>query len=212
MNSNQNFINTRCDEYGNQPVQACLPPPPAPWFEAPFPPGYESPKVSFSPYAPAYPARGSLWWNGIVLQIFDGAAWMPTGGTADVTGTAPAPGTIGEVVKISFSIPVSSGGGTVTYPVILVVPSGDWDCNAGAAYDGPAAGVSFRTAGYPVVGLFPELAASQGAFGPAGFRFASPAARLLTTITVPLGFELTVSSPTGQYGTLSFWAWARRAR
>jgi hypothetical protein len=63
--------------------QQQLPCSPPPWFEGPFPPWYPGANggVSFGQYPPATPARGHFWWNGVILQIWDGAAWMPTGGT-----------------------------------------------------------------------------------------------------------------------------------
>jgi hypothetical protein len=57
-----------------------LPPSCPPWFEPPVPPQYPAPRVAFGSVAPSSPPRGTLWWNGIMLQIWDGVAWMPTGG------------------------------------------------------------------------------------------------------------------------------------
>ena len=81
MDCKPNFANTRCDEYGNQPVPVCnTPPSQPPWFEPPCPPQYKTNYVAFGGIPPAYPCRGELWWNGHFLSIWDGAAWMPVAG------------------------------------------------------------------------------------------------------------------------------------
>jgi hypothetical protein len=36
--------------------------------------------ISFGNTAPANPVRGHMWWNGSVLALFDGAAWVDTNG------------------------------------------------------------------------------------------------------------------------------------
>ena len=90
----QQFVNDRWDEFDWQgpaappqpPVcqpasstpQTCPPAPCPPYYEPPYPPWYPTNYISFGSIAPAYPSRGALWWNGIKLQIWDGAGWMPT--------------------------------------------------------------------------------------------------------------------------------------
>jgi hypothetical protein len=150
-----------------------------------------------------------LWWNGTILQIWDGVAWMPTGGAGDITGTAASPGAVGEVVTALFAQLLSVTGTDQSFTVPLTVPAGDWDCFASLSYDGPASGVSFGVIGYPVSGLVPNLAAAQPASTTAvGCVGAS---RFLTPANVVLNLKVTVLQPTTN-NTLNFRAWARRAR
>jgi hypothetical protein len=44
--------------------------------------------VSFGATAPANPVRGHQWWNGTTFYLFDGAAWVPIGGTGAGGGAA----------------------------------------------------------------------------------------------------------------------------
>jgi hypothetical protein len=77
------------------PFPGCPPPgwPPRgcpPWFSGqnspPWYPGANA-GVSFGQTAPLNPVRGHFWWDGHTLWMFDGAAWVSTGGVA--AGTPP---------------------------------------------------------------------------------------------------------------------------
>jgi hypothetical protein len=48
--------------------------------------------VSFGATAPPNPIRGHLWWNGLTLYLFDGAAWVFVGGQG-AGGTVTPPST-----------------------------------------------------------------------------------------------------------------------
>jgi hypothetical protein len=48
-------------------------PPQVPWY-----PGANG-GVSFGLNPPQNPIRGHFWWNGVLLQMFDGAAWVGIG-------------------------------------------------------------------------------------------------------------------------------------
>jgi hypothetical protein len=169
--------------------------------------------VSFGGVPPSNPCRGNLWWNGYVLQVFDGAGWMPTGGSGDQTGTAAMPGQIGEVLFAPFSQTISTVGvPKQDFVSPMGVGPGDWDCEAGMSYDGAADGISFLTASY-VPGLVPQLAGSTADRGPdAVMRCMSFQAQLLTAANVALQFKLSVYNAAGGIGTINFWARARRAR
>lgn len=75
-----------------------FPTPCPPWFpppagQAPWYPGANG-GVSFSATPPVNPIRGNFWWDGVMLHLFDGAAWVnigPGGGTSGgaVVGTSP---------------------------------------------------------------------------------------------------------------------------
>ena len=70
-------------------------PPPGcpPWYSAvnspPWYPGANA-GVSFGATAPPNPVRGHFWWDGATLWMFDGAAWVATGGEAGAAGTPPS--------------------------------------------------------------------------------------------------------------------------
>ena len=71
---------------------------PPPWFGPVQPPWYPGANagVTFSVTAPANVIRGHFWWNGTVLQMWDGVAWVlistgESGGQgAIISSTAPA--------------------------------------------------------------------------------------------------------------------------
>lgn len=78
-----------------------FPTPCPPWFpppagQAPWYPGANG-GVSFSATPPANPIRGNFWWDGLMLHLFDGAAWVDIGpsvpgspgGGGTVVGTSP---------------------------------------------------------------------------------------------------------------------------
>lgn len=88
-----------CD--GSVPIPPPCPPsgfptPCPPWFpppagQAPWYPGANG-GVSFSATPPANPIRGNFWWDGSMLHLFDGAAWVdigPGSGGGTVVGTSP---------------------------------------------------------------------------------------------------------------------------
>ena len=78
------------------------PPPPCPPMGPPVfsgpagqPPWYPGANggVSFGSVAPPNPVRGHMWWDGTVLWLFDGAAWVTVGGTPSAVGGGAAVGT-----------------------------------------------------------------------------------------------------------------------
>lgn len=93
-----------CPPCGGLP--APVPPPcPPPSFPTPCPPWFPPPAaqapwypgasggVSFSSTPPVNPVRGNFWWDGVLLHMFDGAAWVDigpeTGGGSAVGITPP---------------------------------------------------------------------------------------------------------------------------
>jgi hypothetical protein len=69
--------------------------------------------VSFGAVAPPNPVRGHFWWNGTLLQLFDGAAWVtigptaggtPGGGGTNVGPTAIRLFTIGTVYNVPLTL------------------------------------------------------------------------------------------------------------
>jgi hypothetical protein len=46
--------------------------------------------VSFGATAPPNPVRGHQWWNGTTFFLFDGAAWVPIGGSISGATTPPS--------------------------------------------------------------------------------------------------------------------------
>lgn len=94
-----------CDGLNPAPTPPPCPPPGwptpcPPWFpppagQAPWYPGANG-GVSFSATPPANPTRGNFWWDGTILHLFDGAAWVDIGpstpgmgGGGTVVGTSP---------------------------------------------------------------------------------------------------------------------------
>lgn len=75
-----------------------------PWFpppagQAPWYPGANG-GVSFSATPPVNPIRGNFWWDGLMLHLFDGAAWVDIGPGA---GSPTLPGQVGKTTE-TFSI------------------------------------------------------------------------------------------------------------
>jgi len=70
-------------------------PPPGcpPWFSGmnspPWYPGANA-GVSFGTSPPPNPVRGHFWWDGSILWMFDGAAWVVTGGESSGGVTPPS--------------------------------------------------------------------------------------------------------------------------
>lgn len=97
----QRWVCDPCEGFEPCPPVPC-PPCPPPWFSpscAPWYPGANG-GVSFSQNPPCNPCRGHFWWNGTILRMFDGAAWVDIGPTpADVVIGAqpPANPTVGEL-------------------------------------------------------------------------------------------------------------------
>lgn len=87
------------------PVQAVTPaffPPPVfsgPTQQPPWYPGANG-GVSFGQVAPPNPVRGHFWWNGTILQMFDGAAWVTIGPTQAGTGTPGAAGVSPTAIRL----------------------------------------------------------------------------------------------------------------
>lgn len=88
-----------CDGLNPAPTPPPCPPPGwptpcPPWFpppagQAPWYPGANG-GVSFSATPPANPIRGNFWWDGTMLHLFDGAAWVNIG-----PGASGSPGSGG---------------------------------------------------------------------------------------------------------------------
>jgi hypothetical protein len=83
-----------CDpDCDNQFPQPC-PPFGPPVFSGPAgqPPWYPGANggVSFGATAPPNPVRGHMWWNGTTFFLFDGAAWVPFGGSVSGATTPPS--------------------------------------------------------------------------------------------------------------------------
>lgn len=80
--------------------------------------------------APASPTVGTQWWNGTIMQVWDGAQWKTVGPPTDSTGGALQTSTL----VFSMSQPTSLAVGTTTWaiipyaasPTIDVLP-GSWD-------------------------------------------------------------------------------------
>lgn len=53
--------------------------------------------VSFGAVAPPNPVRGHFWWNGLMLQMFDGAAWVAVSSSVQVTTIQPSNPTVGTL-------------------------------------------------------------------------------------------------------------------
>jgi hypothetical protein len=90
-----NWICSPCNPGGGVPPFPCPPPgfpPPGcpPWFSGmnspPWYPGANA-GVSFGTTAPPNPVRGHFWWDGQILWLFDGAAWVGVGGLGAGSGT-----------------------------------------------------------------------------------------------------------------------------
>ena len=81
-----------CDDGGGR-----WPPPPGPppWFPPPAgqPPWYPGANggISFGQTAPPNPIRGALWWDGSILWMYDGAAWVDVGASGAGTGSTTPP-------------------------------------------------------------------------------------------------------------------------
>lgn len=73
-----------------------------PWYSGqnspPWYPGANA-GVSFGTTAPLNPVRGHFWWNGFVLAMFDGAAWVNTTNGAIIGSGGGAAGTSGVVIS-----------------------------------------------------------------------------------------------------------------
>lgn len=134
-----------CDDGGGFPF--CPPPgfPPAgcpPWYSgANSPPWYPGANagVSFGTTAPINPVRGHFWWNGLVLALFDGAAWVNTatgviipinGSSGGTPQPVPGPafttttGVLSIIQSSQLTIPASSGS-TFTITPFVSTPTVD---------------------------------------------------------------------------------------
>jgi hypothetical protein len=90
--------------------------------------------VSFGTVAPPNPVRGHLWWDGKVFWLFDGAAWVPFGGTQTapsmgVTDGSNAPaGQVGEYLIGQTTMAYAAYPAETTQALTpLTLPAGDWD-------------------------------------------------------------------------------------
>ena len=85
-----------------------------PWFPPPQgqPPWYPGANagVTFSQTAPVNVVRGHFWWNGTVLQMWDGAAWVAIGPGAS-PGPGPGPGPVTTTTAVfAISSPIDIPG------------------------------------------------------------------------------------------------------
>jgi hypothetical protein len=71
--------------------------------------------VSFGAAAPPNPVRGHLWWDGTTFWLFDGAAWVPIGGSSAI-GATP---TTTKIFGITQATPITGIG---TWPTLAIVP------------------------------------------------------------------------------------------
>lgn len=128
-------VNWTCDPC-NQPMPPPCPPPGwptpcPPWFpppaaQAPWYPGANG-GVSFSSSPPPNPVRGHFWWDGSVLHLFDGAAWVDIG---------PSPAGSGGAF-VSTTPPANPSSGALWWNgVVLQVWDGTkWSASAGTAFE-----------------------------------------------------------------------------
>ena len=149
-----------CPDADDFPCPSFIPPPqgqPA-WF-----PGANG-GVTFSTTAPPNPCRGHFWWNGVVLQMFDGAAWveigpnvMPQGVT---NGSDAAPGQVGEYFQTSTGVTYTAASQTQLVNAGVLQP-GDWNCNCAFEPDGWLAGIQFNLSPQPA-GFTTDMAGIVG--------------------------------------------------
>lgn len=215
------------------------PTPCPPWFpppagQAPWYPGANG-GVSFSATPPQNPIRGNLWWDGTVLHLFDGAAWVDIGpqvagssGLMGVTdGSVAAPGFIGEVIKQTSSGTVTvvpPPGGAPTSFAALVVPAGDWNIQGTATFHDLTNGVYFDqmnfvlSMGSPAVTLASFVLAANftatagGAIG-GTYSCAVFSLSVSTSTTINCALQIiSVPGGTSGSGSYNFLAQARRMR
>lgn len=110
------------------PCPPWFPPPPA---QAPWYPGANG-GVSFSATAPVNPIRGNFWWDGVMLHLFDGAAWVNIGPGA--SGSSGSGGGAGSGAVVGTSPPVNPAAGVLWWNgTILQVWDGTaWQLSGGA--------------------------------------------------------------------------------
>lgn len=90
-----------CDPDFDQSPSGFFPPVVAPPLsQPPWYPGANG-GVTFAVNPPANPVRGHFWWDAATLRLWDGAVWVPVGGTggagAVVSGTQPTSPTLGQL-------------------------------------------------------------------------------------------------------------------
>jgi hypothetical protein len=141
--------------------------------------------VSFGLTPPQNAVRGHFWWDGRVLWMFDGAAWVTVGGSAAQTpgvtdGTQAAPGMVGEVARseVSGSITnlVTGIPQTVNYSQMVLQP-GDWD-------------------------MMYRVLAGPGLMGMSNFTSPMPAGMQDAMDAVILGYSIT-ATPVGEFQQVS---------
>lgn len=116
-----------------------FPTPCPPWFpppagQAPWYPGANG-GVSFSATPPVNPIRGNLWWDGTMLHLFDGAAWVQVGPgavsppiTGITDGSNVAPGQVGEFMHFEASFAYAGYPNTTNVTLTMgILTPGDWD-------------------------------------------------------------------------------------
>lgn len=205
---------------------AGFPTPCPPWFpppagQAPWYPGANG-GVSFSATPPLNPIRGNLWWDGTMLHLFDGAAWVnigppaPGSTPAGVTdGSNAAPGQVGEFLLGRSTFPFLATPNVTTGTITpLVVQPGDWDIWGVMDSGGVAVtGVSFVLAPVPVGMLDPVAAAFFAGTSSEGIII-NGLGRGNFTVATALTFNLVVSQENtgGAAGTSNFRCSCRRRR
>lgn len=214
------------------PPFPCPPPgfptPCPPWFpppaaQAPWYPGANG-GVTFSAATPVNPIRGNFWWNGTILQMFDGAAWVSigpsvaTGITGVTDGSNAAPGQVGEFITSSNTFSYAAYPANTTQNVSsLVVQPGDWDLNANMTTSTIIGGADFGLNPQPV-GVSSAMVAGESNISMTGTETAvliAQAARASLTVPTLLAFTCHVyqnSVNTLPAGTATLVVTGRRRR
>jgi hypothetical protein len=80
--------------------------------------------------APASPAVGQQWWNGTIMQVWDGAQWKVVGPPTDATGGALQPTTLAFAMsqETQLTIPSDTAWHILPYAASPIVDTGPgWD-------------------------------------------------------------------------------------
>jgi len=208
------------------------PPPGCPpwWSGANSPPWYPGANagVSFGTTAPLNPVRGHFWWDGKVLWMFDGAAWVNTaaGPAAEfgvTDGSNVSAGQVGEVITGSATGTFTTAQAQQTNVSPITYPAGDWDTeaacffyptNATTGIMGVYFGMNTIPAGFGtgMTAVFGNVPAGMGT-ATESIQLQSPITRaLLATPITPTWGLITNVYGVGNSGNFSFWVRARRMR
>jgi len=200
-----------------------------PW--GPFPPPYFPPQqppwypganggVSFSPpdIPPPFPVRGHFWWNGTILQMFDGAVWVDVSNGMGVTdGSQAAAGQVGEYFQSSTNYTFTVAADEHHLVTAGILTAGDWQCTAnvspGAWLKGLAFQLSPQPAGFSTTmnGVAGDMSAATVSTSLA-IVAGTPARALLTAQTTVVFDVRTNFLAAGGSGTGSLTFAARRMR